>query len=245
MAAGVNLLKLFDADFGVNGRGVELLVAEQLLDEPDVRPVFQHVRRAGVPQDVAAAFALQPGLAQPRRHHARDHVGIERPAVAGQEQRLRARVQAQTRAHVLSSNVPASERPARRRARRGLFCPCPNGHAACAARCSGRTVPTGKARCAGCPSSKRVPASPGHGCPAGRPRRARPAAVPLRGSVSTSCGRRFSMPGQFQLAGRIVQDDVLPGEPAEEVLERCPSGCAACSSPSRCPLALVQRQSQR
>jgi hypothetical protein len=34
---------------------------QQLLDEPDVRPVFQHVGRASVPQDVAAAFALQPG----------------------------------------------------------------------------------------------------------------------------------------------------------------------------------------
>ena len=37
---------------------------------------------------------------------------------------------------------------------------------------------------------------------------------------------------QFQLAGRVVQDDVLPGEPAEEVFERCPAGCAACSSPA-------------
>ena len=63
MAAGVNLLKLFDADFGVNGRGVEFFVSKQLLDKPDVSAVFQHVRGAGVPQDVAAAFALQPDLA--------------------------------------------------------------------------------------------------------------------------------------------------------------------------------------
>jgi hypothetical protein len=66
MAAGVNFLKLFDADLGVNRRGVEFFMAEQLLDKPDVRPVFEHVRRAGVPQDVAAAFALQPGLGQAR-----------------------------------------------------------------------------------------------------------------------------------------------------------------------------------
>jgi hypothetical protein len=83
MAAGVNLLKLFDADFGVDGRGVEFFVPKQLLDEPDVRPVLQHVRGAGVPQDVAAATVLQPGPDQPRRHHARHHVGIERAAVAG------------------------------------------------------------------------------------------------------------------------------------------------------------------
>jgi hypothetical protein len=29
----MNFLKLLDADFGVNGRGVEFLVSEQLLDE--------------------------------------------------------------------------------------------------------------------------------------------------------------------------------------------------------------------
>ena len=52
MTAGVNFLKLFDADFGVDGRGVELFVAKQLLDKPDVRPVFQHVPGARVPQDV-------------------------------------------------------------------------------------------------------------------------------------------------------------------------------------------------
>jgi hypothetical protein len=59
MAAGVNLLKLFDADFGVNGGGVELGVAEQLLDESDVGPVFEHVRRAGVPQQVARGHAAR------------------------------------------------------------------------------------------------------------------------------------------------------------------------------------------
>ncbi len=60
MATGVNFLKLFDADLRVNRGRVEFFVSQQLLDKPDVRPVFQHVRRAGVPQDVAAAFALQP-----------------------------------------------------------------------------------------------------------------------------------------------------------------------------------------
>ena len=111
MTAGVNLLQLLDADLGVNGRGVEFFMPQQLLDEPDVRPVFQHVRRAGVPQDVAAAFALQPGLGQPRRHHAGHDIRIERPAVAGQEQRLRARVQAQTRTHGLQVMLQPVNRP--------------------------------------------------------------------------------------------------------------------------------------
>ena len=47
MAAGVDFLELFDADFGVNRRGVEFFMPQQLLDEPDVGPVFQHVRGAG------------------------------------------------------------------------------------------------------------------------------------------------------------------------------------------------------
>ena len=39
------------------------------------------------------------------------------------------------------------------------------------------------------------------------------------GSVSTSWGSRFSMPGQFHFAGRVVNEDVLPGQPAKEVFE--------------------------
>ena len=88
MTAGVNFLKLFDADFGVNRGRDEFFMAKQLLDKPDVRPVFQHVRGAGVPQDVAATPAFQPGPGQPRRHHARYHVGIERPAVPREFGRL-------------------------------------------------------------------------------------------------------------------------------------------------------------
>jgi hypothetical protein len=33
MTAGVNFLKLLDADFGVDGRRVELLVPKQLLED--------------------------------------------------------------------------------------------------------------------------------------------------------------------------------------------------------------------
>src|SRR5271165_4754457 len=56
MTAGVDFLQLFDGDFGVDRRRVQLLVSEQLLDVTDVGPVFQHVRRAGVPQNVATAL---------------------------------------------------------------------------------------------------------------------------------------------------------------------------------------------
>jgi hypothetical protein len=179
MAAGVNFLKLFDADLGVNRGRVKFLMSKQLLDEPDVRPVFQHVRRAGVPQDVAAAFALQPGLGQPRRHHARDHVGIERAAVAGEEQRLRARVQAQTRTHGLQVMLqPVNGARA-------------DGHDAIffsLAQTDMERAPFGvhvgqvKAAKLGAPdaASKKLPASSGRGCPADRSRPARRAAVRLR-----------------------------------------------------------------
>jgi len=76
-------------------------MAEQLLDETDVGPAFQHVRGASVPERVAAALAWHARLLQPARHHARDDIGIERAAVAGEEQRLGVRVQSQTRAHFL------------------------------------------------------------------------------------------------------------------------------------------------
>ena len=51
-------------------------------------------------------------------------------------------------------------------------------------------------------------------------------------------GQPFFHPGQFQLAGRVVQDDVLPGEPAEEVLEDA-QRLRCVLQPSRWPLGLV------
>ena len=64
-------------------------------------------------------------------------------------------------------------------------------------------------------------------------------------SVSTSCGSRFSMPGQFQLAGRVVQDDVLPRQPAEEVFEDAQPVALRAPAQAAGRWALVQRQSQR
>jgi hypothetical protein len=62
MATGVNLLNLFHADFGVKGRGVQLLVAAQLLDEQDVCAVVQHVRRARVPQHRQQPLRFSPAF---------------------------------------------------------------------------------------------------------------------------------------------------------------------------------------
>jgi hypothetical protein len=48
MRPGVDFAQGSDRDFGVNLRGVEPCVSEQLLDQADVRAVLQHVRGAAV-----------------------------------------------------------------------------------------------------------------------------------------------------------------------------------------------------
>lgn len=58
MAAAVNFLQLADVDLGVNGRGFQFYMAQELLDVPDVGAAFEHVRGAGVPQHVACFLCL-------------------------------------------------------------------------------------------------------------------------------------------------------------------------------------------
>ena len=58
MASGVDFLELLDRDFRANGRGVELLVSEQLLDETDVGSAIKHVGRAGVTKQMARGRGL-------------------------------------------------------------------------------------------------------------------------------------------------------------------------------------------
>ena len=72
---------------------------EQLLDKTHIGPVLQHVRGAGVPEHVTPPFAGHPRSLQPVGHHARQGVAVKAGAVAGQKQRLRARVQAQPGTH--------------------------------------------------------------------------------------------------------------------------------------------------
>jgi len=217
MAAGVNFLKLFDADLGVNCRGVEFFMAEQLLDEPDVRPVFQHVRRAGVPQQMARGHAPRH-LFDPRGHHARHDIGIERAAVAGQEQRLRARVQGQTRTHGLQV----------------VFEPvngaCADGHDAIFFALAQThmerapfSVQVGQFQAAklGAPDARRVkkfqhrPVADAEGI--GHVRHGQQFFDFRQGEHFL--GQPLFHPGQFQFAGRIVQDDILSGEPAAKILE--------------------------
>jgi hypothetical protein len=61
VGAAVAVLELLDADLGVNRSRLELLVAEELLDEADVHSAFQQVRGAGVAQELAAPGAGDVG----------------------------------------------------------------------------------------------------------------------------------------------------------------------------------------
>jgi hypothetical protein len=61
MRARMDFAKLHDGYIGVDLRGVEPGVSEQLLDEADVGPVFEHVGGAGVAQQMAGTGAADAG----------------------------------------------------------------------------------------------------------------------------------------------------------------------------------------
>jgi hypothetical protein len=81
----MDFLKLFDRDFRVYGRGVQLLMPKQLLDKPDIGPMVEHVRGARMAQEVATPPVGHVGLFHPFADHPTNDVGIEGLAVGGQE----------------------------------------------------------------------------------------------------------------------------------------------------------------
>ena len=217
MTAGVDFLQLFDGDFGVDRRRVQLLVSEQLLDVTNVGPVFQHVRGARMPQDVAAALVFESGPFQPGRHHARKHVGIEGVAVAGQEQGLGARVQAQARAHFGQvAFQPLDGPPAHRH--HAVFVPfAPHMQRAPLG------VEAGQFQAAKLGAAQTARVKEFQDGPVAHAQRVGHVG---HGHEAVDFGQRqhflvqsLFRPGQLQLAGRIGQEDVLPGEPSEPVLE--------------------------
>ncbi len=58
----MNALKLFNADFGIDLGGGQIGMAKQLLDEPDIGTVFEHVGGATMAEHVAAS-GFDAGLA--------------------------------------------------------------------------------------------------------------------------------------------------------------------------------------
>lgn len=61
MRGGVDLFELPDRDMGINLRRLQTGMPELLLDVPDVGPVLQHERRAGVAEQVATAAFTHTG----------------------------------------------------------------------------------------------------------------------------------------------------------------------------------------
>ena len=86
MGFAVDCLQLFDAHMGVNARCFELFVSQQLLDEADVCPAFEHVRGTAMAEDVAGACFADVGLFDELADHAAYHIRVEGFAVAGDEQ---------------------------------------------------------------------------------------------------------------------------------------------------------------
>ena len=100
VAAGMDGLKLLDADLGVDGGGLELGVAEKLLDVADVGPAFEQVRGAGVAQQVGSPTPAEARLEEVADDGPAQHVGAEGFAVAGEEQGGLVGAQQELRAHV-------------------------------------------------------------------------------------------------------------------------------------------------
>jgi len=71
---------------GVDLRGIQVVVAQHLLDRPDVHAVLQHQRGGGVPQLVGAVLRrIDARLAQPLFHHGVDR-GAADALVLGREE---------------------------------------------------------------------------------------------------------------------------------------------------------------
>jgi len=111
MRGGVDLLELLDREMRVELRRLELGVIEQGLDHPRVGSVLEHVRRAGVPEEVATARLADVG----RVHVVADHLGqavwSEGFPEVGQKKSVVAPGRAEARPSLLEVLVRPGERP--------------------------------------------------------------------------------------------------------------------------------------
>ena len=72
---------------GVDFRGVQMVVAQHLLDGPDVHAVLQHQRGGGVPQLVGAVLRrVDARLTQPLFHHGVDRGAADPLVLRGEEE---------------------------------------------------------------------------------------------------------------------------------------------------------------
>jgi len=61
MGVGVDLQDALDGHLGVELCGLELRVSEELMDRSDIGPVLEHLRRAGVAENLAGPALLDAG----------------------------------------------------------------------------------------------------------------------------------------------------------------------------------------
>ena len=74
---------------GINLRGVQMVVAQDLLHGPDVHTVLQHQRGGGMPQLVGGILAgVDAGFTQPLFHHGMDGGPADALVLGGQKQRV-------------------------------------------------------------------------------------------------------------------------------------------------------------
>ena len=64
MRGGINRLQPLDRDMGIHLGGLEVLVPEQLLDSPQISPVFEEVGSETVTQFVRSQRRIQSGQSQ-------------------------------------------------------------------------------------------------------------------------------------------------------------------------------------
>ena len=156
---------------------------------------------------------------EPRTDHAREDVGIEGVAVAGEEQRRRARVQAEARTHFLEIAFEPGD-GARADGHDAVFLALAESHVKRAA--FGVHVGEFQPAKFGAPQARRVKQFE-HGAIAHAERIAHVGDGQQLfdfGERQHFLGQTLLRSRQFKLARGIVQDDILPGEPAEEVFER-------------------------
>lgn len=106
----MHLLQQLDGDLGVNLGGLQFGVAEQFLYDPHIGPMLQHVRGTGMAQKVAAARAAWMGLVYHLLDQTAQRASAEPVTIAGQEQGLLLRLDAEQGPNLLQVTFQPCER---------------------------------------------------------------------------------------------------------------------------------------
>lgn len=107
----MDVLQQLDANLGVHLRRLQLRVSKQLLDDAHVGPVFEHVRGAGVAQQVAVARPAWVGFFDVLLDEVAEAVGAKPASVAGDEQGLFLGMDREQGAHAAEVAFDPGQRP--------------------------------------------------------------------------------------------------------------------------------------